>query len=81
MHRSDNRLLSTTKDPSLSGLFLGQMTVDARTNDVDLTVPIQPTSSKNRFEIINIDRGCGRVFGAQLSSKKFSSDLILPLRH
>jgi hypothetical protein len=35
------------------------MTVDARTNDVDLSVPIQPTSSENRFEIINIVRGYG----------------------
>jgi len=35
-HRSDNRVLSTTKDRSLSGLILGLMTEETKTNDVNL---------------------------------------------
>jgi len=46
-HRSDNRVLSTTKDRSLSGLFLCLMTEEIRTNDVDLMVSFQPAPSTN----------------------------------
>ena len=36
-HRLDDRLLSTTKDRSLSDLFLGLKTEESKINEVDLT--------------------------------------------